>query len=117
MTFVYHIKDGDAPEGARYCGRGRGSRWGNPFRLRRGASDCERREAIARFIEYVDAALAAGELELGDLAGAAALLCWCAGIGAPLPPAREPSVCHAQYIAWLLDNETRRQSNADIRGD
>lgn len=100
---VYHKFDKGAPRGTRYCGR-RG-KWGNPFVLARGAGDGERRAVIAKYILYVDRALAAGDLDLADLAGAPALSCWCAKHGAPLAASAEPDRCHAQYLAYLLERK------------
>lgn len=100
---VYHKRDKSAPKGLRYCGRG--GKWGNPFRLPRDADDDERRRVIAQYIEYVDAKIAAGALDIADLRGAAGLSCWCAPKGSALRASAKPDRCHAQYLAHLIERE------------
>lgn len=100
---VYHRNDKSAPKGLRYCGRG--GKWGNPFRLPRGADGAARRRVIADYIVYVDEKLATGALDIADLRGAPGLSCWCAPKGAPLSASAEPDRCHAQYLAYLVERE------------
>jgi Domain of unknown function (DUF4326) len=87
MPRVYNRRDPDLPEDAVYVGRGRGSKWGYPFRIGR---DGTREEVIARYREHLyDSGLIddVGELHRRDL------VCWCA----PLP-------CHADMLFELANS-------------
>ena len=76
MGSVYNKRHGDAPLGAIYVGRG--SPWGNPFRI---GQDGSREEVIARFCEEI-----LPHLDVTPLVGRD-LVCYCA----PLP-------CHADAL-------------------
>ena len=75
---------GDIPAGAVYVGRG--SPWGNPYKIGGGI---DRAEAIRLYRRYVDERLARGELDISALIGLD-LVCWCA-----------PKACHADYLLEL----------------
>ena len=75
-----------------YVGRGRGSRWGNPFREGR---DGTREEAIAKFEEYAIKRLGREPNWLEPLRGKD-LICWCA-----------PKPCHADVLLRLANKEQR----------
>lgn len=68
-----------------YVGRGKGSKWGNPFSSREGTLaryrvEGGREEAIAAYRRWLWARIRSGEVKLEDLAGLAGkrLGCWCA---------------------------------------
>lgn len=88
MSPVWHIAR--APENAIYIGRG--SRWGNPYRL--GPHET-RSDTIERYRRYLWGQIATGELPLADLAAldGADLACYC-----------KPKACHGDVLeaaaAW-----------------
>ena len=71
-----------------YVGRGRGSRWGNPFREGR---DGTREEVIAKFEAYALERLEREPNWLDPLKGKD-LVCWCA-----------PKPCHADVLLRLAN--------------
>lgn len=76
-----------------YIGRGRGSKWGNPFLV---GVDGERRECVRKFEAWLREqpdAIEAAKLELlGKVLG-----CFCARKGGVGPD--DPLVCHGQILA------------------
>ena len=88
---VLNVRDlhgGVIPLGAVYVGRGRGSRWGNPFRI---GADYTRAEAIAQYRRYIAAKIRTGELDIYELRGKN-LVCWCS-----------PKSCHAEVLLELAN--------------
>jgi hypothetical protein len=93
-----------------YVGRGRGSRWGNPFKI--GDPHPETGEPITRgdAITLYKWWIVRGEgrrllARLGELEGAT-LGCFCApegGVGAD-----DPLVCHGQVLLRLLEHRRRK---------
>ena len=78
------------PLDAVYVGRGRGSRWGNPFRE---GVDGTREEAITKFETYAIKRLEREPNWLDPLKGKD-LICWCA-----------PKSCHADVLLRLANKE------------
>ncbi len=98
MCKVFSKHHGDAPRGATYVGRG--SKWGNPFRL---GPDGDRAAVIAHYESWLRTQhhllRALDELRGHDL------VCFCA-----------PRACHADLLVWLA-NTTRDTRVAWWRGD
>ena len=65
---------------------GRPSKWGNPFTM---GKDCSRREAVAKYADWLDGMTHNKLLDLNELQGKD-LVCWCS----PLP-------CHADVLLEL----------------
>ena len=86
------------PKGAVYIGRGRGSKWGNPFVIDK---DGTRGEVIAKFERYLcDSPLLA---HIGELRGKD-LVCWCA-----------PEPCHGDVLLrYANKHHTRRSTDDDL---
>ena len=84
-TRIVNLRHGPPPDGAVYVGRG--SRWGNPFRI---GVDGTREEVIEKYRQYI---LKRPYLlaHLEELRGKV-LACWCA----PLP-------CHAEVLVELAN--------------
>ena len=78
------------PLDAVYVGRGRGSRWGNPYQEGR---DGTREEVIAKFEVYALKRLVREPNWLDALIGKD-LICWCA-----------PKSCHADVLLRLANKE------------
>lgn len=103
---VVHVRKDDFDV---YIGRGRGSKWCNPFRIGdphpETGEPIRRGEAIPLFKEY--AVRGAGRhllKDLGELDGQT-LGCWCApkgGVGAHDPP-----ICHGQILLLLVEHRRR----------
>lgn len=85
---VYNTYHRDAPVGAVYIGRGRGSTWGNPYAI---SPDMDRSAVIAAH----RADLLANPAELRrartELAGKS-LVCFC-----------KPAPCHGDTLAWVAN--------------
>lgn len=84
------------PEGAIYVGRG--SRWGNPYRVGRNPwygtwATMDAEEAVRWFRRALDGWLTADPRVLDPLRGATSLACWC----------RTDSPCHADVLIEALD--------------
>ena len=88
------------PPGVVYVGRG--SRWGNPFRIGalvltntgRAACHIDAELAVALYRNWLQAQLNHGDLDLSELRGRD-LSCWC----------REGSPCHADLLLELANKE------------
>jgi hypothetical protein len=85
---VLNLHTDSIPPGAVYVGRGRGSKWGNPFRIGR---DGTRDEVIAKYEKWIrrqpQLMEALRELEGKDL------VCFCA-----------PRACHADILLKLVNH-------------
>ena len=70
---------------------GRGSKWGNPFRIGR---DGSRSEVIAKYRRWLWAEIQAGRVDLAELAAlhGKTLGCWCA-----------PEACHGDILSELAN--------------
>lgn len=116
-TRVVHISD-NVP-GAVYVGRAvprrsiKGSKWGNPFGVRRHG-----RAGTIRL--YRHALEVSGSIpliaDLPELRNAPALACWCRGVGEERTPENE---CHADVLIDLLERYTDDELRAlrTIEGD
>ena len=78
------------PDNAVYVGRGRGSKWGNPFRE---GKDGTREEVIAKFEKYACERIKREPAWLDPLIGKD-LVCWCA-----------PKPCHADVLLRLANRK------------
>lgn len=99
--YVTHVRAESDGRPRLYVGRGRGSRWGNPHKMRFAHSEAERLRVVAAHLADLDA-MDPAELELllapirARLEVGGLLACWCA-----------PRLCHAQ--TWAMLALTRRQ--------
>ena len=80
--------NGVIPDNAIYVGRGRGSKWGNPYKINKRTN---RELAISLYQNYIDDKIASNQIDIIELRGKD-LVCWCA----PLP-------CHADYLLQLAN--------------
>lgn len=80
-----------APAGSIYCGRG--SRYGNPFRV----TEYGRDEALWRFGLWFNLKPAAEQRAILDALDGHTLLCWC----------KPSDACHVDYYIRLLDERKR----------
>ena len=87
-TVLNRMRLGAIPDTAVYVGRGRGSRWGNPYKL--GPRGEGREEAIAKFETYARNRLKEEPDWLAPLRGKD-LVCHCA-----------PKPCHAEVLLKLI---------------
>ena len=91
---ILNEKTDAIPADAVYVGRGRGSRWGNPFKIGR---DGNRDQVIELYRQWLWREIKAGRITRDDLRSLAGrdLICWCA-----------PNRCHAEVIRravqWAL---------------
>ena len=90
MTRVVHCKRDPYDV---YIGRGRGSVWGNPYRM---GEDGDRQTVIRKYREYLHSnpSLMA---KLPELKGKT-LGCWCA-----------PEACHGDVLVELLEGQKRAE--------
>ena len=86
---VVHILNARKQEGGTYVGRGRGSKWGNPFKVTTGRF--ARQRACAQFKQYIKSKPALIERAKRELGGKD-LVCWCS-----------PLQCHAETLADLAN--------------
>lgn len=95
MTQVLNMKLHGIPAGAVYCGRGRGSRWGNPFEIGRHG---DRTMVIAKHERWLadqhHLLRALDELRGRDL------VCWCA-----------PQPCHCDLLKRLANASREERVN------
>jgi hypothetical protein len=86
-----------------YIGRGRGSVWGNPFKI---GEDGEREEVIEKYKQWL--VFGEGRLlikRLGELEGQT-LGCWCADYGGL--SAGDGLFCHGQILLKLLQHRREK---------
>jgi hypothetical protein len=90
MPQVLNKRVAGIPKGAVYIGRGRGSKWGNPFVIDK---DGSRAEVIAKYERWLcDSPDGQLLLErIGELRGRD-LVCWCA-----------PEACHGDVLLRLAN--------------
>jgi len=98
MPRVFNYRICVCPDDAVYIGRAmprfglRESKWANPFKLRRGATYEERKEAIARYERHLHESGLIRDVH--ELRGKD-LVCWCA-----------PSPCHGDVLLRLANGES-----------
>lgn len=93
-----------------YIGRGRGSVWGNPFRIGANA-DGDRDEVIEKYTEWIVRGEGRPLLRrLGELEGKT-LGCWCAGHGGLT--ADDELICHGQILLKLLEHRREKIAQRD----
>ena len=96
-----NLRDGLPAGGVRID---RESQWGNPFPLRRGADETERKDAVDSYRQYLTARIDNGQVDIGALAALSGkeLGCHCA-----------PKACHGDVLAdaadWAAEQERKRE--------
>lgn len=91
-----------------YIGRGRGSVWGNPFKI---GEDGEREEVIEKYKQWL--VFGEGRLllkRLGELEGKT-LGCWCSDHGGLT--ADDELICHGQILLKLLQHRRQKIVHRD----
>ena len=82
----------------------RRTEWGNPFPLRRGADDEERKQVIDQYVEYLARRIDNGQMDIAKLAALSGRkpACHCA-----------PAACHGDALAsaadWTAERERERE--------
>lgn len=96
-TTVIHVKRAPANwrDDPAYIYIGRGSPWGNPYRI---GPDGTRAEVITKYAAYLRSRRADLIARLGELHGRT-LVCYC-----------HPAPCHGDILARLADANQRRSS-------